>query len=274
MSHVVPSVVTRFAPSPTGELHLGSAYSALDRLAAGARGRRPFLLRIEDIDIRRCRREFETAILRGPELARPRLGRRGAPPVRSFRRLRPRARPARRARPDLSLLLQPRRDRARDRRVRQRRRHGPDGPLYPGTCRHLVARRTPARASRPAASTACGSMRRARQRQAGPYRFRRRAPRAHRRPAAAAGRLRARAQGHADQLSPLGHGRRSSAGRDPGDARRGHAAVDPRPCPAAAPAGLRDAALCPSRAADRRRPAGASPSATGTSPSGRCAKAV
>src|SRR5438045_8705397 len=57
------TVVTRFAPSPTGELHLGHAYSARIawQRAREAGGR--FLLRIEDIDIRRCRREFETAIL-------------------------------------------------------------------------------------------------------------------------------------------------------------------------------------------------------------------
>ncbi|MFI4999936.1 MAG: glutamate--tRNA ligase family protein, partial [Reyranellales bacterium] len=56
-------VVTRFAPSPTGELHLGSAYSALVawRRAREAGGR--FLVRIEDIDVRRCRREYETSIL-------------------------------------------------------------------------------------------------------------------------------------------------------------------------------------------------------------------
>ena len=42
--------VTRFAPSPTGHLHLGHAYSALfaERAAAADGGR--FLLRIEDID--------------------------------------------------------------------------------------------------------------------------------------------------------------------------------------------------------------------------------
>jgi glutamyl-Q tRNA(Asp) synthetase len=53
--------VTRFAPSPTGLLHLGHAYSALDAArAAGAHGR--FLLRIEDIDTARCKAEFEQAI--------------------------------------------------------------------------------------------------------------------------------------------------------------------------------------------------------------------
>lgn len=54
---------TRFAPSPTGRLHLGHAFSALTcwdlaRASGGA-----FLLRIEDIDRTRCRPEFEAAIL-------------------------------------------------------------------------------------------------------------------------------------------------------------------------------------------------------------------
>ena len=57
-----PDYVTRFAPSPTGPLHLGHAYSALiawDRAqAAGG----VFLLRIEDTDAARCRPEFEAAI--------------------------------------------------------------------------------------------------------------------------------------------------------------------------------------------------------------------
>ncbi len=59
---------TRFAPSPTGLLHLGHAYSALhaasfvDRAAGGRSGDR-FLVRLEDIDITRCRPEFEAAIL-------------------------------------------------------------------------------------------------------------------------------------------------------------------------------------------------------------------
>ncbi len=54
--------VTRFAPSPTGYLHLGHAFSALCAFEAarGAGGR--FLLRIEDIDAARARPEFEAAI--------------------------------------------------------------------------------------------------------------------------------------------------------------------------------------------------------------------
>ncbi|MGH7211461.1 MAG: glutamate--tRNA ligase family protein, partial [Acetobacteraceae bacterium] len=55
-------IVTRFAPSPTGELHLGSAHAALAawRRARDAGGR--FLLRIEDIDGARCRPAFDQAI--------------------------------------------------------------------------------------------------------------------------------------------------------------------------------------------------------------------
>src|SRR6185437_2178387 len=52
----------RFAPSPNGHLHLGHAYSALLNFdLARARGGR-FLLRIEDIDVTRCRPEYEAAI--------------------------------------------------------------------------------------------------------------------------------------------------------------------------------------------------------------------
>jgi len=56
-------VVTRFAPSPTGYLHLGHVRSALEgwRAARTAGGR--FLLRLEDIDQGRCRDEFAAAIL-------------------------------------------------------------------------------------------------------------------------------------------------------------------------------------------------------------------
>ena len=55
-------VVTRFAPSPTGLLHLGHAYSALlnQRLARDLGGR--FLLRVDDLNTARCRPEFALAM--------------------------------------------------------------------------------------------------------------------------------------------------------------------------------------------------------------------
>ena len=55
--------VTRFAPSPTGYLHVGHVRSALEgwRAARGTGGR--FLLRLEDIDQTRCRGEYAVAIL-------------------------------------------------------------------------------------------------------------------------------------------------------------------------------------------------------------------
>lgn len=54
--------VTRFAPSPTGYLHKGHAFSALTAFAAARKADGRFLLRIEDIDSTRCRPEFEAAI--------------------------------------------------------------------------------------------------------------------------------------------------------------------------------------------------------------------
>src|SRR5207302_2911738 len=60
---LVDPVVTRFAPSPTGYLHLGHVRSALEgwRAARQADGR--VLLRIEDLDHTRCRAEYEAAIV-------------------------------------------------------------------------------------------------------------------------------------------------------------------------------------------------------------------
>jgi glutamyl-Q tRNA(Asp) synthetase len=55
-------MITRFAPSPTGPLHLGHAYSAIlaHDMARAAGGK--FLLRIEDIDATRSRPEWEEQI--------------------------------------------------------------------------------------------------------------------------------------------------------------------------------------------------------------------
>ncbi len=57
-----PDFVTRFAPSPTGPLHLGHAYSAILAwdMAQAAGGR--FLLRMEDTDLERSRPEFDAQI--------------------------------------------------------------------------------------------------------------------------------------------------------------------------------------------------------------------
>src|SRR5919197_1082133 len=73
----------RFAPSPTGQLHVGNARTALfNWLLARGRGG-TFILRIEDTDVERSTRESESAILRdlrwlgldwdeGPDIGGPR----------------------------------------------------------------------------------------------------------------------------------------------------------------------------------------------------------
>jgi len=125
--------VTRFAPSPTGRLHLGHAYSAIighqHTLAAGGR----FLLRIEDLDRSRSKPEFVAAII--DDLRWLGLGWDGEPLVQSERQ--PQYAAAldqlRRAglvypcfctRADIAeALAAP---------------HGPGGAHYPGTCRGLT----------------------------------------------------------------------------------------------------------------------------------------
>lgn len=123
--------VTRFAPSPTGELHLGSAYSALVAWKRAREGNGTFLLRIEDIDIRRSRREFERSILADLEwlgLAWDGAVRRQSEHFGDYGK----------ALDSLSTrgLIYPcfctRADIAASAGAPQ----GPDGPIYPGTCRH------------------------------------------------------------------------------------------------------------------------------------------
>lgn len=55
--------VTRFAPSPSGLLHLGHAFSALCAFNAAQQHSGHFVLRIEDIDTTRCRSKFEHALI-------------------------------------------------------------------------------------------------------------------------------------------------------------------------------------------------------------------
>lgn len=124
---------TRFAPSPTGRLHLGHAYSAVHAhdFARAAGGR--FSLRIEDIDGTRSRPEHVDAILRDLEWLG--LGWDGEVTFQSQRlglyqaaldRLRAMdlLYPCFCTRADIAAsLLAP---------------HGPEGALYPGTCRGLT----------------------------------------------------------------------------------------------------------------------------------------
>jgi glutamyl-Q tRNA(Asp) synthetase len=134
------TIVTRFAPSPTGLLHLGHARAAVIafRRAREAGGR--FLLRIENIDATRCRLEFEAAIIDDMAWL-------GIVPDGPVRRQSDHL-------ADYSGVLETLR--ARDllypcfcTRAEIARSgvapHGPDGPVYPGTCSHLASDRAAAR---------------------------------------------------------------------------------------------------------------------------------
>jgi glutamyl-Q tRNA(Asp) synthetase len=59
----MPDFITRFAPSPTGYLHLGHAYSAMQAFDAAKAAGGTCLLRIEDIDTGRCTPDYEAAVL-------------------------------------------------------------------------------------------------------------------------------------------------------------------------------------------------------------------
>jgi len=126
------SVVTRFAPSPTGELHLGSAYSARVAWQRARAAGGTFLVRIEDIDIRRCKREFETAILADLAwlgLASDGAVRRQSDHFAEYGQALDRL--------DARGLVYPCFCTRSDIAASSGAPHGPDGPLYPGTCRHL-----------------------------------------------------------------------------------------------------------------------------------------
>ncbi|MBS0537986.1 MAG: tRNA glutamyl-Q(34) synthetase GluQRS, partial [Proteobacteria bacterium] len=127
------STVTRFAPSPTGELHLGSAYSARIAWSRARAMGGTFLLRIEDIDIRRCKREFETEIM----VDLTWLGftwdgavRRQSDHFADYGRVLDTL--------DARGLIYPCFCTRADIAASATAPHGPDGPLYPGTCRHLT----------------------------------------------------------------------------------------------------------------------------------------
>lgn len=130
-------VITRFAPSPTGRLHLGHAHSALAgwRAAREAGGR--FLLRIEDIDPGRCRPEFVAGILE--DLAWLGLDWDGPVRIQSAHFDDYRTALARLEREQLAYpCFCTRGDIQAEIARAGAAPHGPDGPLYPGTCRRLT----------------------------------------------------------------------------------------------------------------------------------------
>lgn len=127
-------IVTRFAPSPTGYLHIGHAFAAIMAHDAARGGR--FLVRIEDIDQTRCRPEFEAAIFEdlawlGLDWEMPVL--RQSERFDAYR--------AALAKLEARHLLYPcfctRAEIAAEVARAFEAPHGPEGPIYPGTCRDL-----------------------------------------------------------------------------------------------------------------------------------------
>lgn len=56
-------VITRFAPSPTGQLHIGGARTALFNYLYSKNQKGKFLLRIEDTDKERSKKIYENQII-------------------------------------------------------------------------------------------------------------------------------------------------------------------------------------------------------------------
>jgi len=141
-------VVTRFAPSPTGRLHLGHAFSAIQAHDfARERGGR-FLLRIEDIDGTRSRTEHVDAIL--ADLAWLGLSWDDAVSFQSQRLDLYRAALDRlKARGLVYPCFCTRADVAREIAAAGSAPHGPDGPIYPGICRALSESERAARLAEP-----------------------------------------------------------------------------------------------------------------------------
>lgn len=128
---------TRFAPSPTGPLHIGHAYSAMLAHDAARAAGGEFLLRIEDIDTARARPEFEAAIfddLAWLGLSWPEPVMRQSARLSAYREVLGRlgamglTYPCRCTRRDIQDALSAPQEGAAP-------PPGPDGPVYPGTCR-------------------------------------------------------------------------------------------------------------------------------------------
>jgi glutamyl-Q tRNA(Asp) synthetase len=130
-------IVTRFAPSPTGYLHLGHAYAARFASEAARAAGGSFRLRIEDIDAARCRPEFEAAIVEDLSW----LGLAWDGPVRRQSEHLDDYRAALMRLADMGVTYPcfcSRRDIAAEIAAAGAAPHGPAGIAYPGTCRRLA----------------------------------------------------------------------------------------------------------------------------------------
>ena len=123
-----PEIVVRFAPSPNGLLHLGHAYAAIQAHDYARKRGGKFLLRIEDIDTARSRKEYIDAIL--ADLQWLGLTWDGDIIFQSDR-FSDYERAANRLR-DMGLIYPCFCSRAELHKAA--RTMGPDGPIYPGTC--------------------------------------------------------------------------------------------------------------------------------------------
>ncbi len=129
--------IERFAPSPTGPLHLGHAFSALTAWDRAMKNNGDFLLRIEDIDQSRCRPEWETQIFADLEW----LGITWQQPILHQSTRLPAYRAALQILWDKGLLYPCTCRRADIKSAINAPQEGapllgPDGLVYPGTCRH------------------------------------------------------------------------------------------------------------------------------------------
>ncbi|PCI45188.1 MAG: tRNA glutamyl-Q(34) synthetase GluQRS [Alphaproteobacteria bacterium] len=135
--NITPQVITRFAPSPTGHLHLGHAYSAKLAYDFARKHSGRFLLRIEDIDQDRCKPEYEQAIYEDLEW----VGLTWEMPVRRQSDHMSDYKQALDILDQKGLLFPcfcTRKDIRREIEESGRAAHSSEGPLYPGTCRALT----------------------------------------------------------------------------------------------------------------------------------------